>query len=67
MQQVWLNEGVLEMGKCDAPEIRDCEVDFSVIFSKGVRPIEGTELRLDKECLEFGWVHSIERIWFLDF
>ena len=55
------------MGKCDALEIGNCEVYFVSIVHECAGTIIETKSELNEECLEFGWVCSIERVRFLNF
>ena len=55
------------MGECDALEIGNCEVYFVSIVRECAGTIIETKLELNKECSEFGWVCSIERVGFSDF
>ena len=55
------------MGECDALEIGYCEVYFVSIIRKCAGSIIETKSELNKECPEFGWVCSIERVGFSDF
>ena len=55
------------MGECDALEIGNCKVYFVSIIRKCVGTIIETKSELNEECLEFGWVCSIERVGFSDF
>ena len=55
------------MGECDDLEIGNCEVYFVSIVRECTGAIIETKSELNEECLEFGWVCSIERVGFSDF